>query len=100
MKVVESLRIDRPPAKVWEVLADFGALDQWAGRVDHSSLVTTQRSGLGAVRRVQVGRITLLERIVEWEPRVRIGYDIEGLPIVRRLNFCEAEECYARRESR
>ena len=96
MQVVERARVDRSPAAVWAVLADFGAINRWADNVVHSNLVTEQRDGIGAVRRVQVGRNALLERIVVWEPGVRVGYDIEGLPIVRRVtNTWHLEEAGA-----
>jgi len=69
---------------VWAVLADFGAISRWAPNVDHSCLTTEAGTGVGAVRRVQVGRNALLERVVEWEPGERISYEISGLPPVVR----------------
>ena len=83
MKVTERIRIGRPPGRVWDVLADFGQLSRWARNVDHSSLVTTQREGVGAARRVQVGRVVLIERVVTWEPNASLAYALEGLPVVR-----------------
>jgi hypothetical protein len=35
---------------------------------------------IGTARRVQMGRQTLVERIVEFEPPHALAYDIEGLP--------------------
>jgi hypothetical protein len=65
---------------IWGVLADFGALSTWAGRVDHSCLLHPTAQPVGLARRVQVGRTTLIERIVEFEPPDVLAYDIEGLP--------------------
>jgi len=65
---------------IWEVLADFGALSSWAGDVDHSCLLHAAAEAVGLARRVQVGRIVLIERIVEFEPPSILAYDIEGLP--------------------
>ena len=73
------------PEAVWDVLADFGSLSAWAPGVDHSCVLEhgAGDAPLGTSRRVQVGRMTLVERITDISaPRV-LGYDIEGLP--RRL---------------
>ena len=81
-EVVEEIHIERSAEAVWAALADFGGISRWAPNVDHSSLTTEQRTGTGAVRRVQVGRKALLERVVQWEPGQTLGYAIEGLPPV------------------
>ena len=83
-EIVEQIGIERPPADVWTALADFGSIGRWAPNVDHSCLTTEQGDGVGAVRRVQVGRNALLERVVEWTPGERLAYVIEGLPPVIR----------------
>ena len=69
---------------VWAVLGDFGAISKWAPNVDHSCLMSEQTEGVGAVRRVQVGRSSLVERVVEWTPGFSLAYSIEGLPPVIR----------------
>lgn len=69
------------PQEIWEVLADFGALSTWVDRADHSSILTHGADGpIGTARRVQMGRQTLVERIIEFEPPHALAYDIEGLP--------------------
>jgi uncharacterized protein YndB with AHSA1/START domain len=77
---VRTATIAAPIDQVWAALADFGAIAEWAGTVDHSCLTTEQADGLGAARRVQVGRNALIERIITWEPGVSLGYEIDGLP--------------------
>ena len=73
-----------PPATVWATLADFDALALWAADIDHSSLTTDQREGVGTTRRVQMGQVTLIERVTAWEPDHRLAYEIEGLlPLVK-----------------
>jgi uncharacterized protein YndB with AHSA1/START domain len=76
------------PQDVWEVLADFGALSSWVDRADHSSILTHGADGpIGTTRRVQMGRNTLVERIVEFDPPHALAYDIEGLPTrLRKVN--------------
>jgi len=83
-EIVEESSIARSPAAVWAALADFGDISRWAPNVEHSCLTTGQAEGAGAVRRVQVGRNALLERVVEWEPGHRLSYAIEGMPPVVR----------------
>lgn len=84
VEVVEAFAIERAPDVVWAALADLGAISRWAPNVEHSCLTTEQRNGTGTVRRVQVGRTALLERVTEWEPTRRLSYEIEGLPPVVR----------------
>ncbi|WP_419929917.1 SRPBCC family protein [Candidatus Poriferisocius sp.] len=72
------------PGAVWAVLADFGAISGWASNVEHSCLMSEQAEGVGTVRRVQVGRSSLVERVVDWAPGVTLSYSIEGLPPVIR----------------
>lgn len=81
---------------VWESLADFNAISRWAPNVDHSSAASELTAGIGAVRRVQAGRITLLERIVEWLPPVELAYQLIGLPppagtVVTRWSLTEKD---------
>lgn len=83
-EIAETVSIARPPEDVWAALADFGGISRWAPGVDHSCLTAEQREGVGAQRRVQVGRNAFLERVVEWEPGHRLAYLIEGLPPVVR----------------
>ncbi len=77
-------RIAADAASVWAMLADFGGISAWAPNVDHSCLLTEQAGGTGAVRRIQSGRTTVLERVTHWEPGVSLAYSIEGLPPVVR----------------
>lgn len=81
--ISEHVRIERPAAVIWAALADFGSISRWAAPVEHSCLVTDQQEGIGTERRVQIGRNALIERVIEWESDQRLGYAIEGLPVVQ-----------------
>ena len=61
--VQKSLHINGSPSEVWKALADFAAIAEWAPNCDHSSWASDVREGVGAVRRVQVGRVAILETI-------------------------------------
>lgn len=85
-EVTRSLDIPVSRAAVWAVLADFGSISAWAPNVDHSSLMSDQQSGVGALRRIQAGRITVVEHVVEWDDGTALGYRVEGLPpAIKRL---------------
>ncbi|MDX2378896.1 MAG: SRPBCC family protein [Acidimicrobiia bacterium] len=72
--------IGAPVEVIWATLADFAHISAWAPNVDHSCLMTEQSAGPGTVRRIQTDRTTLLETVETWEPRVALGYRINGLP--------------------
>lgn len=80
--IARTRTIAAAPQEVWNVLADFGAISTWVDRVDHSSVLAHGAGGdpIGTARRVQIGRNTLVERIVEFDPPHTLAYDIEGLP--------------------
>lgn len=77
-------RIDASTDEVWSVLERFDDLAAWAHDVDHSCLLHDGDLAVGLVRRVQVGRATLLETVDELEVGHRLGYRITGLPPVLR----------------
>jgi uncharacterized protein YndB with AHSA1/START domain len=70
------------PHDVWDVLADYPGISRWASSVSHSSALTASATGHGAVRRVQVGRDALRERVIGWDADRRLSYVIDGLPKV------------------
>jgi uncharacterized protein YndB with AHSA1/START domain len=78
--IEKSLQINASAGTIWKALADFAAIAEWAPNCDHSSWASEQRDGIGALRRVQVGRIAVLETVVEWEPDVALAYQLTGLP--------------------
>jgi len=87
MNVVSRTRtMAASPEQIWEVLADFGAISTWAPTADHSCLLGADDGGaVGTTRRIQTGRMTLVERVVTWDEPETLAYDIEGLPSVVRL---------------
>lgn len=89
--ITRTRTIGAKPQAVWDVLADFGAISAWADNVDHSCILEPSPDGrpVGLSRRVQTGRMTLIERITDFEAPATIAYDIEGLPQrVRTVTNC------------
>jgi hypothetical protein len=79
---VRTTEVAASPGEVWAALAAFDRLSEWSPDVDHSSYLTEQVDGIGAARRVQVGRTVLVERITVWDPPRALAYALEGLPPV------------------
>jgi hypothetical protein len=72
-------------SRVWDVLADFDRLAVWAANADHTCWLDEPNPDgamIGRARRVQAGRVVLVERITVWEPPARLAYDLGGLPPV------------------
>ncbi len=82
--VTRERRIDVGADQVWAALADFGTISTWAPNVDHSCLLSNQTAGVGMVRRIQAGRVTVVETVEHWDPGVSLRYSITGLPAVVR----------------
>ena len=78
-------RLDAGPEAVWSVLADYGGIGSWSSDVDHSTMISGLAAGVGARRRIQVGRLTIIERVTEWGPESTLAYDIEGLPLPKAI---------------
>ena len=57
--------IDAPPPVVWDVIGSFGGLKRWSRAV---SSCTTEGSGLGSFRIVQIGEAVIRERLEAWNP--------------------------------
>ncbi len=66
-KLTHQVTINAPVDKVWEVLADFGAIDKWAPPVSKSYSTTEANGGVGAGRHCDTSFGALKEQIVEWE---------------------------------
>ncbi len=73
--------------QLWDVLADFDRLAVWAPNADHTCWLDEPRDDgemVGRARRVQAGRVVLVETITVWEPPARLAYDLGGLPPIVR----------------
>jgi hypothetical protein len=67
--------------QVWSVLAGFDDIAKWAPAVvDHSSSLGGPDGGVGAARRIQSGRTTIVETVERWDPPKLLAYRLDGLP--------------------
>ena len=72
----ETILIDRPPAAVWNALADIGNIAEWNPGVE-KSYTTTEMDGVGASRHCDLGGKNYLdEKVVAWQPNEAITFRI------------------------
>jgi len=84
---VEIRQLVRAPIElVFERITDHEDMSNWPG-VGNCELVEAgqPRNGLGAVRKIGAGGLSLYEKVVQWEPPNRYDYTItKGLPVEHR----------------
>lgn len=76
-----------PVEFIWNVLADFDHLAVWAPNADHTCWMDEPAADgemVGRARRVQAGRVVLIETITAWDAPTRLAYDLAGLPPIVR----------------
>ena len=87
--LVQQVAIDASREKVWEILADFSGVANWAPTISESRSTTEANGGVDAERSCEHEKMgTIYERIVAWEEGRSLSYDvIEGLPFpMKSLN--------------
>ena len=88
-RITKELRITASKEQVWDILADFGAVSNWAPNVSESHTTTEAIRGVGAVRVCDHEKMGHLEeRIVAWDEGSSLSYDVtKGLPFpMKSLN--------------
>src|SRR5690349_14551246 len=86
LSIEKSLHVEAAPDKVWQVVSKHEEYPRWSA-VKHVSLTregAPDRNGVGAVRVMKVGPLSLVEEITGFEPGRRLAYDIKsGFPNLR-----------------
>jgi len=80
--ITRTRRVAASRDEVWAALTAFDRISAWAPDVTHSSFTTEATEGVGMARRVQVGRLALIETVTTWDPPSTLAYRIDGLPPV------------------
>lgn len=81
--VVRRIEIEASPARVWEVLADFGNVYRWNPNVSASHSTSVASGGVGATRHCDLKGGSIEERIVEWRDGRSLTleiYEAQGSP--------------------
>lgn len=81
-KIAKKIFVASSVEDIWATLSAFGDIGQWAQNVSHSCLLTEQKKGVGAIRRIQQGNKTLTEEVITWQNLSSLVYEINGLPPV------------------
>jgi mxaD protein len=69
LKVVEQLEIDRTATEVWNLIGDFGRIDDWLSVLKDSTIVAGTNNVPGAVRKLTlVNGATLEETLTAYAP--------------------------------
>jgi len=84
IEVLIQQRFAAPPEKVFAVVTDHKRIEQWqpGTRVTLEKLGNPPPNGLGAVRKVSGGPLSVYEEVVRWEePRAMDYRLIKGFPL-------------------
>ena len=78
-EIVRQIDVDAPVAAVWRVLADFGAVADWAPDVLDARCTTDARSGVGCARVVTASNGTTIEEVVTaWNEGRSLTFAVPG----------------------
>jgi len=78
--IEESITINAPLSKVWQVLSDFNDVYTWAPTVTHSYGLNTKKQQIGAARHCEIkGFGGIDEVITQWEEKSGFTYTVSDL---------------------
>lgn len=80
-KLHNTITINAPPEKVWDVLADLEAVQFYNPVVEHARYISPMKEGVGASRQCEMkpdGWVK--ERVVGWEPKEAITMELYESP--------------------
>lgn len=83
-QVESSLRINATAEKVWNILDDFGAVENFSVGVERSPIVGEKKSGMGAKRHcVFYDKNSVIEEIIEYdaEKRFKVSLTESSMPM-------------------
>ena len=76
-KQVKKVRINEGKEKVWEIMADYGGVANWAPTITSSNLLTDANGGMGARRTCDhISGAAIEEVITEWEEGEYYSYEM------------------------
>lgn len=77
----ERVEIDAPADRVWDILADFGNVADWAPYMRRSNLIGSQESGIGMRRGMRHAWGFRLEEVVtQWHMGKGFAFDVLKAP--------------------
>lgn len=74
--VTQEVTIQAPRQKVWDILANIGAVHKYSQNVEYSYYVSQSTSGVGAARKCELGGSNWVEeRAIKWQDKH--GYTLQ-----------------------
>ena len=72
------IEIDAPVERIWEALSNIEELDQYDPTVKKSLAVSSSKSGIGSIRKVDMkdGKNWFKEKCTAWEPNKALTYEL------------------------
>jgi uncharacterized protein YndB with AHSA1/START domain len=74
--------IDAPVERVWAVLSNLPAIEQWVEAIQHAHCPGPSR-GVGAQRVCELKQATLIETIIDWQEGRSFTYQGIGAPMMQ-----------------
>jgi len=85
-KVAAQVVVNAPAEKVWEVLADFSAVDTWVPFVQSSHIEGVIERGVGIERRCDLGKSgNITEFVTDWNEGESLTYQVSGFGPMKLL---------------
>ena len=79
--LTEQVEINAPSHVVWEALADFGGVSDWAPYMKHSHLIGDTKTGVGTLRGMRhAWGFRFEEAITEWNEGDGYSFDVFRAP--------------------
>lgn len=77
-KIYNEISINADLEKIWSILANPAILDQYDPTVKKSTLISIEKTGIGAKRKVDMfdGKNWFEEKITEFEPNKKLCYQL------------------------
>lgn len=77
-KLFNEITIDAPTEKIWKVLSNLEELDKYDPTVQKSLLITSENSGVGAKRKIDMkdGKNWFEEKVTVWKPNEALTYQL------------------------
>ncbi|MBI3134571.1 MAG: SRPBCC family protein [Bacteroidetes bacterium] len=77
-KILNEITINADIEKIWEILVTPGLLDQYDPTVKKSTLISIEKTGIGAKRKVEMldGKNWFEEKITEFKPKEILSYQL------------------------
>lgn len=80
-ELTEHIEIDAPPQAVWDTLADFGGVSDWAPYMKHSHLIGDIKAGVGTRRGMRhAWGFRFEEAVTRWTDGEGYAFDVFRAP--------------------